>query len=215
MMAARRAYHDLVRHDVLPHVPRPAGRVLDLGGGIGATALALKDEGAAAHVVLVDQVAQEALGGIDVALACDLAELDKLGGALARHGPFDTALCCDVLEHLIEPWETLELVARHLRPGGTAIVSLPNMAHWSVTAPLVFGDRFDYVAAGIRDRTHLRWFSRTSAIQLVEGAGLSVERVIAQSSRRSERALRTLSLRLLERFVTSQYIIVARKPPGG
>jgi SAM-dependent methyltransferase len=38
---------------------------------------------------------------------------------------FDTALSMQVLEHVREPWTAVSEMARILRPGGTAIVSVP------------------------------------------------------------------------------------------
>jgi len=46
-MTPRQTYHDLVRRDVFALLPPRLGKVLDFGGGIGATAAALRREGAA------------------------------------------------------------------------------------------------------------------------------------------------------------------------
>jgi SAM-dependent methyltransferase len=88
---------------------------------------------------------------------------------------FDVVLCGDVLEHLRDPWDALAFLATLLRPGGTAVVSVPNVAHWTGRRALLRG-RFPYAAHGLFDRTHLRFFTRASARELVEGAGLRVLR---------------------------------------
>ncbi len=205
------SYHDLVRTNVLPLVPEQAGRVLDLGGGIGATSLALKDQGRATSIMLIDQVADQALPGIDVAEAVDLFDLDKLDAVLTRNGPFDTILCLDVLEHLVEPWATVDLLEKHLTDGGALVVSLPNVSHWSVIVPLILGGRFRYADKGIMDRTHLRWFSKEGATDLVSRQGMTVETVKANIWTRAEKLLDIITLKLLSRFFAAQYFLRAQK----
>src|SRR5262249_561464 len=47
---------------------------------------------------------------------------------------------------------------------------------WSSRLNLLFG-RFNYTATGICDSTHLRWFTRQTAVGLVTDAGLVVQNV--------------------------------------
>jgi hypothetical protein len=68
----------------------------------------------------------------------------------------------------------LARTARALGPGGAILVSVPNVAHWSVRLSLLFG-RFEYARSGILDRTHLRFFTRRSFLRTLELAGLEVE----------------------------------------
>ena len=89
-------------------------------------------------------------------------------------GAFDLALALDVLEHSADPEGLLADLASRLRPGGTALVSVPNVAHWSMRASLLAG-RFDYAERGILDRTHLRFFTRATFLDLLAGVGLRVE----------------------------------------
>lgn len=204
-------YHDLVRKDVLPFVPAKAGRVLDFGGGIGATSAALKERGSASHIVLLDQVADQALPAIDQARAVDLNDLDALDEYLASTGPFDTVLCLDVLEHLVDPWGVVAIIDKHLARGGVLVVSLPNVSHWSVTVPLVFAGRFRYEDKGIKDRTHLRWFSREGAIDLVGSSGLAIEQVHGRIWKPKERKANALTFKLFERHLSAQYFVIGRK----
>jgi SAM-dependent methyltransferase len=86
---------------------------------------------------------------------------------------FDVIVAGDVLEHLPRPEELLGELRPLLAPGGTLLVSVPNVANVTVRAALLFG-RFPYAERGILDRTHLRFYTRASARALLEGAGYRV-----------------------------------------
>lgn len=86
---------------------------------------------------------------------------------------FDVILCADVLEHLAQPHYALRRLVPLLAPDGLMVVSLPNIAHWSMRASLFFG-RFKYTHSGLTDRTHLRFFTKHSMEQLIREAGLGI-----------------------------------------
>ena len=88
-------------------------------------------------------------------------------------GPFEAIVYGDVLEHLSEPRTALVALNRTLAPGGTAIVSVPNVAHLWMRLSLMLG-RFDYADRGILDRTHLRFFTRRTFVAFLRDAGLTV-----------------------------------------
>ncbi len=88
---------------------------------------------------------------------------------------YDLGLLLDVIEHTPDPRATLEKTARTLKAGGTLLVSVPNVAHWSMRLLLLLG-RFDYKESGILDRTHIRFFTRRSYLATLREAGLTVER---------------------------------------
>jgi SAM-dependent methyltransferase len=92
-------------------------------------------------------------------------------GAFDGLGPYDALLFLDVLEHLVNPWHALTTATRVLRPGGVVHVVVPNVAHVSVVRRLLSG-RFEYADIGTMDRTHLRWFTRSSLKTCLEQAGL-------------------------------------------
>ncbi|WFL78077.1 methyltransferase domain-containing protein [Altererythrobacter arenosus] len=210
-IATIEAYHDRVRADVFPLVDRPAGRVLDFGGGIGATAAALRAWDGTTATVLFDRVAGDAAAGIDIAEQADLEDFDTIAALLEQLGPFDTILCLDILEHLRDPWRTVQLLTGALEPGGAMIISLPNANYIGLVGPLVMRGRFDYVDAGVLDRTHLRWFTRHSMIELVSLPGMRVEAVEAHVPGRLKTAINLVTFGLFERFLASQYRLRVRK----
>ena len=158
-------------HDVLRRKIRslPAGRrLLDLGAAGGHLGRAVRDRCAYLAGVEPDpNVPAAAREGYD-----DWRAADALSAG-SWNAPFDVVVCADVLEHLPRPEILLEKIAGWLAPGGTLLVSLPNVANVSVRAALLIG-RFPYADRGILDRTHLRFYTRRSGRALLESAGFRV-----------------------------------------
>jgi len=86
---------------------------------------------------------------------------------------FERILLLDVLEHLQNPARILADCQRLLFSDGQIIVSVPNIANFSVRLLLLAG-RFDYTDRGILDRTHLRFFTRKTARALLQDAGYRI-----------------------------------------
>lgn len=168
-------YHSHVRFDVLPFVPKTGGRLLDIGGGIGATALEARSRGLVGQAGVIDQV--PALSGLDFSYNGDLNDLDFLESVGRAQGPFDTILCLDILEHLFEPWDVVAKLQTMLVPGGVIVASIPNVRHISVVAPLLLRSSWQLADDGVLDRTHLRFFTRSSAIELMTRSGLQLDLV--------------------------------------
>lgn len=209
MTSVRSDYHKLVRRDVFELIPKPGGVLLDIGGGVGATAAALKAEGYAGRVGVVDLVAANELAeGVDFAMSGDLDRPDFLDALYEREGPFDTILCLDILEHLKDPWSLVARLHVCLAPGGSIVASIPNVRNYQLIVPLVFCGRFTLVDSGILDRTHLRWFVRDSAIELMTSSGLKLDKIIDKpKSGRKVALFDFLTLRLFRRFTEIQYLI--------
>src|SRR4051812_12079902 len=171
--AARAAAYERARPEILEHVPAGATRVLDLGCATGTTGAALKRR-QAAHVTGIEiepEYAAEAERNLDVVITGDVSTPP------AGLGTYDALIAADILEHLPDPWTTLKRYAEHLAPGATAVISLPNVGHWSTYAYLA-GGSWPRKPEGIFDATHLRWFTLSDAKQLLAQAGLTPHTVV-------------------------------------
>jgi SAM-dependent methyltransferase len=143
-------------------------RVLDVGCGFATTSARIEKLGN--QVTGIDSSPEiETVAGrrLTRVVSGDVLDVD-LGDE-----QFDVIIFADVLEHLAWPVETLKRYLRWLRPGGSVIISLPNVGLWSVRFAHLFG-RWEYEDTGVLDRTHLRFFTRRSARWLIEEAGLQV-----------------------------------------
>jgi 2-polyprenyl-3-methyl-5-hydroxy-6-metoxy-1,4-benzoquinol methylase len=150
--------------------------VLDVGCGVGLNGAAARRTGA--HVTGIEIVPQSiarARQVLDEVLAADITSDASVRDHLQGRR-FDLILFADVLEHTADPRAVLERLLPYLEQDGHVIISLPNVAAWTVRLGLLAG-RFDYDKSGILDDTHLRFFTRDSAVRLVESAGLEVLRI--------------------------------------
>lgn len=89
---------------------------------------------------------------------------------------YDFILFGDVLEHLLHPERVLAMLVQRLAPGGVVMVSLPNIAFIGCRLTHLLG-RWDYADYGILDRTHLRFYTRRTMIEMIQACGLSVQSV--------------------------------------
>ena len=161
--------HWLVQHAVLDRTA-PGDRILDAGTSTGYLARAFTAAGRRVDGAELDPLAAEAAREV-----CEfvwLGDLSRLDPAELPHD-YDVILFADTLEHLPNPPEVLRGLKRRLAPGGTLVVSLPNVANWAIRLSLL-GGRFRYTDRGILDRTHLRFYTRSTAIAMIESAGFKV-----------------------------------------
>jgi 2-polyprenyl-3-methyl-5-hydroxy-6-metoxy-1,4-benzoquinol methylase len=162
---------------VLDAVPDGA-RVLDVGCATGYLAAELVARGCTVVGVEYDPVAAQQARAICREVVVGDLESDAVragvAGAVADAGGIDIIICADVLEHLRDPWAVLAWLRTLLPETGRAVVSVPNIAHWTARRALLRG-RFDYADFGLFDRTHLRFFTRASASELAHRAGFAVQ----------------------------------------
>jgi len=167
--------HD-ARRSMVRFVPNSAKRLLDVGCNTGAFGEALK----AQMDIEVWGIEPDAGAARDAARFIDKvinAPFNEQTPIPAQY--FDAVVFNDVLEHLVNPWEALELTKRLLRPpAGCVIASIPNVRHIDNLVHLLRDRDFRYEPWGIRDRTHLRFFTKSSGARLFEESGYDVEEVL-------------------------------------
>lgn len=89
---------------------------------------------------------------------------------------YDVIVYADILEHLINPDKVLEEMKKFLKPGGIIIVSMPNIGFFLNRVQLLLG-KWEYRDFGCMDKTHVRFFTISSAIKLVVAAGYKIQKV--------------------------------------
>lgn len=196
-------YFEHTRKDIAPLLPASALNALEIGCGTGSTLAWLKivypnlrTVGIEGNGTLRDQLKNN----VDDALIADL----DLG--IPKLGSFDLILALDVLEHLKDPERALGDLRKMLTPDGALIVSLPNVAHWPIGMKLAMLGRFDYEDAGVMDRTHLHFFTDSSARQMIDRAGLAVHASLPIINGRKDKLANMATLGALKYRLASQLI---------
>lgn len=206
-------YFNFVRRDIEPLLPPRAERVLEVGCGAGATLQWLRDSGRAGRTTGIE-LAADAAAVARTRVDCVLEGPVEQRLADLGNEPYDLVLCLDVLEHLVDPWDVTRRLQGLLRPGGSIIVSLPNVRNHRVSLPLLLRGQWQYRDAGIMDRTHLRFFGLDGARELLRQAGLDITREACTGTRRGDRDYwkNRFSLGLLAPLFVFQHLLHATRP---
>ena len=158
-------YYNNPRIDILQHIPNNTQRVLDIGCGSAALGIELKSNlGDDIEVVGIEQnyeVAKTVKNKIDKIIIGNIEEIN----IPYNDGYFDCIICADVLEHLIDPWQLLTRLKLKLNDEGCILASIPNIANYKIIKMLK-KEMWHYEDAGIMDRTHLRFFTKSTIIEL-------------------------------------------------
>jgi SAM-dependent methyltransferase len=143
---------------------KPSARVLDVGVGSGVLGRELQQLGFSNLVgIEVDESTRDRAS----ALGCYQRVVPSIEDSQVGDG-YSHALLMDVIEHVADPQRLLTEVCGKICPGGTILISVPNVTHWALRVMLLFG-YFRYAERGPLDRTHLRFFSKSVLTEVIEG----------------------------------------------
>jgi 2-polyprenyl-3-methyl-5-hydroxy-6-metoxy-1,4-benzoquinol methylase len=204
-------YGDYVNEDVLRGLGTISGRLLDVGSGAGSWAPRLRRAGATELVALDPSAAAvaraAALYDRAVVGTIEQTDLAELGG-----DAFQVIVVADVLEHLVDPWLALRQLRSWAVPGAALAVSVPNLRFYRIVGNLVCRGEFEYERYGVRDWTHLRWFTRNSLARMLEMSGWKPERWVNSASIKAA-LLRMFSETLANEFMRQQLTVIATAVP--
>jgi SAM-dependent methyltransferase len=206
-------YYGAGREDLVAVLPRPLGRALDVGCGAGNVARGLRAAGATeiAGVEIHPTFAAQAQDALDELVVSSVE--DALSQGRLR-GPFDTIVCYDVLEHLVDADVVLRELLALAAPGGHLHVSVPNARNFTLIRDLVFRGTFGYTEFGHRDVTHLRWFTRRDIVDAIGRAGWTVVGARPNTFRGKDRPVDRVTRGHLREFIALQWTVLAQAPPA-
>ena len=210
-------YFATARTEIFPHLPDSFSRLLDVGCGAGATIAAIRKFRVDDTPLWAGGVELDEAAAADADQHCDRIWCGNVeaGGfdSDIEPGSLDVILCLDVLEHLADPWTMVKRLSPLLAPGGSLIISVPNVRNWKFIWRLFAFADFHYRDAGLLDRTHLRFFVRKTAVQLATSGGLCLHHV---GSARPflppdiRWLLVKASFGLLEDLMIKQFVVIAK-----
>lgn len=125
---------------------------------------------------------------------------------------FDVVVMGDVLEHLINPIGTINKLIEKLKPTGRILITVPNIRYWKTLSDLVFKDLWDYQSWGILDYTHLRFYTKTSIIKMIQNKDIKVidaKRVIQKPSKSDK--INRFSFGFFEGILASHTFLILQK----
>lgn len=167
--------HPATSHAIMLELVGCGKRVLEFGCAGGYMSRWLVAAGNRVTGVEIDpSMAEEARAFCEEVVVADLDA--RRVPDLFPEALFDVAIFGDVLEHVRDPWRVLEETRAVLGPGGSVVISIPNVAHGNVRLSLLAGN-FDYQELGILDNTHLRFFTLKTVKELCTRAGYAIERI--------------------------------------
>lgn len=160
--------------DILKMMPNNLNRVIEVGCSSGSLAKAYASvnpecrytgiEIDATYAEVAQQFCSEVVSG-----NIEHFEEEKF----LKLFPSDCWIFGDVIEHLYDPWALLKRIRPQLAPDAQIIACIPNAQHWSIQARLNCG-LFRYENLGLLDRTHIRWFTRTTIIEMFASSGYQI-----------------------------------------
>lgn len=172
--------HEAHNPDLLALMPAGSRAVIEVGCGSGALARefkALNPKCDYLGVDIAEDYAVLAKRHCDAVLTMNIDQATEPFFDRQRHR--DCWVFGDCLEHLNDPWRVLELIRWVIPDSGCIAACIPNSQHWSLQARLALGE-WRYEEAGLLDRTHLRFFTRKTIVELFESAGFRIDQMHAR-----------------------------------
>jgi methionine biosynthesis protein MetW len=154
-------------HNIIASLIPLGSRVLEIGCGTGILGEVLRHRGDY-HYEGIEPSKARAKMAKSKGLSIHNMYLDET--TIHEFDTFDVIVLADVIEHLEAPHRLLGLVSEIMHSKSFVIVSVPNIAHWSIRINLLAG-HFQYTETGILDSTHLRWFTVQTLIEYLRSTG--------------------------------------------
>lgn len=166
--------HDNFNPDILRFMPRDLKRIVEVGSSSGALARTYRNANPDCEYIGIE--IDPGYAEISRRFCTDVifGNIESMGDeAFAKLFPSDCWIFGDALEHLYDPWALLRRIRRHLPDTSQIIACIPDAQHWSLQVLLNNG-QFRYQDQGLLDRTHIRWFTRTTIVELFESTGYKI-----------------------------------------
>lgn len=159
-------YYSSERLEMIKYIPQDIKTILDIGCATGVFAALLRNKYNAEvwGVEINPSVANEAKGRINQVIVGDILE----NMSMIPNDYFDCITFNDVLEHMVSPEIVLAEIKNKLTSKGVLVCSIPNIRYIGALKKLLINKQWKYEDEGILDRTHLRFFTKKSIIEMFD-----------------------------------------------
>jgi 2-polyprenyl-3-methyl-5-hydroxy-6-metoxy-1,4-benzoquinol methylase len=202
-------YYQNTRPEVMELIPNEPNCVLELGCGEGVFGKALKKryQCKVTGIELFDKAAQQAKKNLNMVFVDSLDTFD-----FSKLQTYDLIVANDVLEHLIDPWSVVGKLREHLSDDGFFVASIPNIQYHHILTSLLKG-RWDYGDFGILDRTHLRFFTRQTAVEMFLKNGFKLYSItpINVDKVNCTNVLKRLFMAIYKDWYALQFLVIMKK----
>lgn len=168
-------YYRNARHDMISLIRRAPKLMVEVGCGDGVTGAEVKRKYPGASVCGIEinkEAAALAAARVDRVLTVSVETIDYAATGF-KPGSIDLVFFPDVLEHLYDPWNVLVRLKPFLARDAQILASIPNVRNFWLMNQLISG-KWDYAEDGLLDVTHIRFFTKKSAIELFEQTGYRI-----------------------------------------
>jgi 2-polyprenyl-3-methyl-5-hydroxy-6-metoxy-1,4-benzoquinol methylase len=183
-------------HQIIPSLINNDSSVLDVGCNTGYLGKLLKKKKVVIDGVDIDTKALR----IARKYYHQTYKRDLYYKRLSLNKKYDYIVMADILEHLPRPDLLLKDCKNYLKKSGQIIISVPNIARLEIRIKLMLG-KFEY-GRGILSEDHLRFFTRDSAIKMINRCGYKVMEIIPTGLGHK--------LRIISSLTAFQFIFICR-----
>ena len=172
--------HNIHNPDVLNFMRLDFSKVVEVGSSSGALAKAYRKINPACSYVGVEIDADYAEASKQNCTEVIHGDVEKLTDDVFKAlGDAQCWIFADALEHLYDPWKLLRRIKSNSRAGVEVIACIPNAQYWGIQSCLNSG-QFVYQDSGLLDRTHIRWLTRLTIIDLFHANGFNIVKMISR-----------------------------------
>lgn len=155
--------------------------VLEIGGSTGYMTRAFLDNGCTVDAVEQDNKAVLKIPKKARKTFNGSVEDQKIFSLL--NSDYEYIVMADVLEHLVNPEQTLKKLLKISSNKTKLIISLPNVACWAMRKQLFFKGDFEYQESGLLDKTHLHFYTVNTLPKMLSDNGWRVDQLIGTITR--------------------------------
>ncbi len=167
------SYYEFKRKEMRIFLPNNYSQVLEVGCGAGnfRDNLFLKNE--YWGVEPVESVARLAMSKLDNVI---IGSYEDVYNQIPDNY-FNLVICNDVIEHMVNYDFFFQSIKNKMKKNGVLIGSIPNVRYISNLYSLLVNKDWKYNDHGILDKSHLRFFTKTSILRTVRENGWVVDKI--------------------------------------